>query len=563
MIRLFQRHSKRNVFSLDGMWKFKTDPERIGMCEKWFQAFPEDSTDMVVPSCWNNELGLYDYEGMAWYSTTFESESNILNLIFNAVTGQAEVYLDGVHLGGHYGGWTGFNFVVKDLSPGKHTLVIAIDNTHNDIDTIPLAKVDWYHYGGIPRSVEVAELKDVWIKNYRIDYQLDDSLKNASIILNVALEGLTPGIHNRTLNIYINDEKLFTLPVAVNGLTQVPAETVTMKNVKLWDIGKPNLYHVKFEISEDDVVDRIGFRQIKAEDRKIFLNGREIYLKGVNRHEDHPDWGFAFPFKLMKKDMDIIKQMGCNAIRGSHYPNSELFLDYCDQDGMVFWEEIPMWQYFERHFNNPVVVDRGLMMLEEMVTRDYHHPSIIIWSVHNEVDTSIPVCYEMTKSFVEKVRSIDSTRLISYASDKPLRDICFSLVDIVSVNKYYGWYENTLEYWGTFLDELDRKLKADGLEHLPVIMSEFGAAGIYGDCTFEAPKWTENYQEKFLEYTLSLFSKHPMICGSYIWQYADIRTAKELELGRARSFNNKGILNEYRKPKMAYWTAKEIYEGIK
>jgi len=544
------------------MWKFITDPDRKGFKEHWFKNFPESSVDIVVPSCWNNELGLYEYEGLAWYATKFRCSSENINLVFHAVTGQAEVYLDGIYLGGHYGGFTGFNFTVTGLAPGEHTLVVAVDNTHDNMNTIPLSRVDWFHYGGIYRSVEVMELGDVWIKDHRIDYRLDDKLENAFLSVGITVEAFAPGKEVRMLKLYVYDTEVYRSEIEVRDCTELMIDNIELKNVKLWDVGKPNLYSIRLEIGDDDVIERLGFRQIKAENGKIYLNGRELYLKGVNRHEEHPDWGFAVPLKLMKKDIDIIKNLGCNAIRGSHYPNSELFLDYLDQEGILFWEEIPMWGFPEEPLKNPLILERGLKMHEEMVKRDYHHPCIIIWSMHNEIDTRTQAAYDLTKAFVRKVRSMDETRLLSYASNHPLDDICYSLVDVISINKYCGWYGGEIESWDEFIENLKEKLDNENLSNKPLLITEFGAGAIYGDATFEAPKWTENYQEKLLKYTLELFHKDTRIQGSYIWQYADIRTSKEMAMGRPRSFNNKGIVNEYRKPKMAYWTVQKIYNGI-
>lgn len=560
MVRLFERHKKRSVFTLDGLWNFQIDPEKKGYDEKWFENFPKDALDAIVPSCWNNEFGLYEYEGLAWYSKKFNINKENINIILHGVTGFAEVYLDGVHLGSHYGSFTPFNFLVSNISKGEHTLVVSVDNTHNQTDTIPLARVDWYHYGGIIRSVEIMELEKVWIKDYKIDYVLNSDMKSVKLDLKVYLETLGSNTHSDNLKIFINDIKLYEAAIDISKEVKVEIDNLELKDIKLWDIAAPNLYNIRFEIAEDDITDRIGFRKVEIKNKKMFLNNKEIYIKGVNRHEDHPDWGFAFPEKLMKKDIDIIKNLGCNAIRGSHYPNSEAFLDYLDQEGLLFWEEIPMWGYPEEVLKNPLVLQRGLKMHEEMVKRDYHHPSIIIWSLHNEIDSNTEAAYDLSKAFVEKIKSLDTTRLISYASYHPFDDICFPLVDIISINKYYGWYHDEIETWDSFLIDFKNRLKKDNLDHLPIMITEFGAAAMFGDTTFEGPKWTENYQEKLLKHTLKLFHSDPDIIGCYIWQFCDTRTAKELALGRARSFNNKGILNEYRKPKLAYWTVKKIFE---
>lgn len=562
MVRLFQRHIKRKVSLLDGIWRFKTDPENKGKDEQWYKNFPSDSMEIVVPSCWNHEFDLYDYEGWAWYATTFTTTERNINLMFHGVTGQAEIFLDGDYIGSHYGGFTGFEFLIKDVNPGKHTLVVFVDNTLDDMNTIPLARVDWFHYGGIIRSVELMELKTAWIKDYKISYQLNASFNEAALTLYVTLEGMNEEEISDQLNIYIDDELIKTVPVTISGEVKLQINNIVLKNIKLWDPQRPNLYNIQFELHKDDVIERIGFREIKVENGKILLNNKEIKLKGVNRHEDHPDWGFAMPLKLMKRDMTIIKDLGCNAIRGSHYPNSEVFLDLCDQEGILFWEEIPLWGYPDKVLGNKVILDRGLQMHREMIKRDYHHPSIIIWGLHNEIDTRVQDAYDLTKSFVEKIRAIDNSRLLTYATMFPLEDICLSFVDIVSINQYIGWYGEELDEWPEFLEKVKEKLRNEGLSHMPIIMSEFGAGAIYGDSTFEGPKWTENYQEKYLDYTLKLFKDEPSIVGTYIWQYCDIRTSKEMCLSRPRSFNNKGLVNEYRKPKMAYWTVRKLYREM-
>lgn len=199
-------------------------------------------------------------------------------------------------------------------------------------------------------------------------------------------------------------------------------------------------------------------------------------------------------------------------------------------------------------------------MFEEMIKRDYHHPCIIIWGLHNEIATYTNAGYDITKAFANKVRSLDNTRLISYASYHPMTDICFSLMDIISINQYFGWYYGEIETWESFLSDFKNRLKKDKLDDKPIIISEFGTAALYGEDTFECVKWSENYQEKLLSHTLKLFYNDPAIAGCYIWQYCDVRTSKEVGLTRARGFNNKGLVNEYRKPKLSYWAVKKIFE---
>lgn len=558
MNRLFQRHQKRKVVSLDGFWKFKTDPDKFGVKEEWFEKFPSEHQKLLVPGCWNNELGLYHYEGAAWYETEFETKSSCFNLVFYGFTGQIDVYVDGKHQKGQYGGFAGFECLIEKAAPGTHKLTVLVDNTHNNMNTIPLSRVDWFHYGGLFRSVELMELNDVWIKDYKIDYVLDQDLQNANMHIDVTLQSLT-GLCKRKLSVYVNDQFLCSKTVSIDTETAVKFRSHKLDNIRLWDTENPNLYLIRLEISDDDITERIGFRKVTVENGRLLLNNKEVVLKGVNRHEDHPDWGFALPLQLMKKDLDIIKNLGCNTIRGSHYPNAPVFLDLLDQEGILFWEEIPMWGFPETALEDPLTLERGLLMHELMIKRDFHHPAIILWGMHNEIDTRTQAAYDITKAFVAQVRSLDKTRPLTYATMYPIEDICLSLVDIISVNKYFGWYVGSVKQWEDFLQELKVKMKNEGLVGMPIIISEFGAGAIYGESTFEGPKWTENFQEKYLEYTLNLFLQDRDVIGTYIWQYCDIRTARELELSRPRSFNNKGIVNEYRKPKLAYWKVKQIY----
>ena len=562
MHRLFPVHQTRRHFYLDGRWQFHIDPQDLGRREGWAERFPADAGHAFVPSCWNNELDLYHYEGAAWYRTTFRSAGRSLRLVFHAVNTEADVYLDGHHLGHHYGGFIPFAFTVAGAGPGEHALTVRVDNTHNATDTIPLSRVDWFHYGGIIRSVEAMELSDLWLADCRIDYALAGS-GVANLVVRATVGNLAAQPIASDLRVEVEGR-----PVYQDRLSFAPGETVQSAQIRLdgiqrWSPEEPRLYTIRLALEGDDLAERIGFREIRAEKGRIFLNGQPLFLKGVNRHEDHADWGFAFPAKLMQKDLDIIKRLGCNAIRCSHYPNSELFLDLCDEEGLLLWEEIPMWGFPEEVLGNPLVLERGLAFHRAMVERDRHHPSIIFWGLHNEIDTTCEAGYRVTEAFAEAVRALDGSRLITYASDHDLDDRCFALADVVSINRYFGWYQDSYQHWPVHLAELKEKLRREGLADRPLLVSEFGAAGIKGDTGFESRKWSEQYQEELLSYLVDLFARDADLSGFYIWQFCDIRSAREMEGNRARSFNNKGLVDEYRRPKLAYWAIERLINGIK
>ena len=543
MDRLFCEHKLRKTKLLDGVWKFKTvDTAEV------LKEIPEDAIDMYVPSCWNLRLGYLTYHGLAWYFKEFECESENIILSFGAVSQQAEVYLDGEHLGGHYGGYTEFRFDVS-LKKGKHLLAVLTDSRADD-KTIPKDIADWYRYGGIYRSVELSEIDDIFINRHKISYELDDDTAEVTVETEVKSfsgkkpEKLTVKLDNKTVYSGDYSEKI----------------SFTAEKIKRWDVFKPNLYFVEITVDDDDIIDRIGFREIKAEKGQFLINGKAITIKGVNHHEDWPDFGHAVPKQLMERDIDIIKDLGCNFIRGSHYPNSRAFVDYLDQNGILFWSEVPLWGAKAETLSSEKIIKRGVNMHREMVEQYYNHPSIVLWGLHNEIDTRCEDARILTKKFADTIRAYDKSRPLTYATDRVLTDICLDLADVISINKYIGWYGMDPNEWYGFMGDVEKKLKSAGVSDKPVVMGEFGAAAIYGYHTFDNIKWTEEYQANLLTMELELFKKTPFICGSFVWQFSDGRTSAQ-GIDRARGFNNKGLVNEYRKPKLAYNAVKKIYTG--
>jgi beta-glucuronidase len=566
LLRTFQEHHIRTTELLIGPWDFLKDPGNVGLQEKWFERFPHASQSMYVPSCWNNELNLYDYEGAAWYRKTIRiEETQHIRLVFHAVLGHADVYLDGQHLGYHYGGYTPFEFVIPSLSAGDHELVVRTDSTLDQL-TIPTEHVDWFHYGGIIRPVELQRLPDLYIEQFKIDYELNGS--DADVCIKVRIHSLSQKKLTTKLTLLEGGREIHSNQVLVDaGQTVDCTVDLSWKDVRLWNVGRPELYTIQARTDFDDKVERIGFRRIETKDHRILINGTPVYLKGVNRHEEHPEWGFAFPPKLMHKDLDIIKELGCNSVRGSHYPQSPYWLDLLDEHGIVFWSEIPMWGAFlpNETVAEQLFQERALTMIKEMVGLHFHHPSVIFWSVHNEIDSRTKDAYEMTQRLVRLVKQLDTSRLITYATMHPLEDILLPLFDVIGINKYSGWYEGNVGGFTDMLQKFHERAERMGAGDRPVLMTEFGGAGIFGDVGWEPRLFSEDYQAKIVTEALAIFRDDPKIGGTFIWQFADTRgdlksNSKNFR-DRARSFNNKGLVNEYRKPKQSFREVRRIYQS--
>ena len=562
MARIFEEHTVRRVTSLDGAWRFCKDPSDVGVKDAWFDGL-QSSYTVAVPSVWNTERGLLTYEGVAWYEKTFHTAGGCLRLCFGAVMTAAEVWLDGKPLGTHYGGFTQFDFIVPDVTAGEHRLSVRVDNRF-DKDSIPQTWVDWYHYGGIVRGVTVETLEGICVLSNRLEYTLSDDLTVASCTPVLELYNAAEKEGSTALSFALNGEVRTHGDACVSGgaYATVTLPRFSLTDVKLWNIGDANLYSIRITTDSDDLCDRVGFRLVEVKDGTVLVNKKPVEFRGVNRHEEHPEFGFAFPFSLMKRDIDLALEMGCNAIRGSHYPNAQEFVDLLDERGLMFWSEIPIWGcgFSDEALANPTVVSRGLQMHREMVKYYYNHPCIVLWGMHNEIHTQTPAAYDMSKLYYEFLKANGGNRLVVFADCHPYESICFEFTDVICINMYFGWYYGYEDdAWETFLARFCRMAEEKGIADKPIIMSEFGCAAIAGCHDDENILWCEENQVKQISACLKLFHAHPRVAGSFIWQFFDMRTCLEAGLNRARGFNNKGLMNEYRKPKLAYYAAQKLY----
>jgi beta-glucuronidase len=199
-----------------------------------------------------------------------------------------------------------------------------------------------------------------------------------------------------------------------------------------------------------------------------------------------------------------------------------------------------------------------------MVKYYYNHPSIVIWGMHNEIYTIYPCTYDISKLYGTFLRENGGNRLITHAAMFPFEDSSMEFDDIICINHYKGWYNGgnggSMKDWTKMLDDFRNHREKLGMSHKPVIISEFGGGALAGfHSPFDSVLWSEEYQSDLLEYCIELFHQDPMIAGFYVWQFANIRTSPDMDINRVRTFNNKGILDEYRNPKAAYFTIKKLY----
>jgi len=560
VLGLYDRTPERNKCALDGWWDFVVDSAETGEEVGYYQQFPDElCTRITVPGVWETRFGLEDYQGVAWYRKVFKPGfTGRCLLTFGAVAYKAKVWLNGEYLGAHEGDFTAFKFVAS-LREGENAVVVRVDNRHTD-QSLPKEVVDWYPYGGITRSVICEQIGDVYIDHVHLVARLDGHVEakvtarnagdsDARLPVSIAIDG---GVVGQGI-------------VSVGGRSeQIHAMSVTVTEPEPWAPATPRLYEAQVRLGEDLFVERFGFREITTDGHRLLLNGEPIFVRGVNRHEDHPDWGFALPDRVMQRDVEIIESLNCNAIRGSHYPNHPTFLDLCDEEGLLFFAEVPGWQYSAYQLSHKPTADLLATTLREMITQQCNHPCIIIWSLHNECDTDVfreddlDVRSEFERLFA-LARELDDTRLVTYASHRYWHDKHFDLADVVCLNQYIGWYVDELE-GADLAAYLDRMVEM--VPDKPILITEFGAGGLYGYHSIARRKWSEEHQAEHIVRQIEQMLENEHVAGCYIWQYCDILSNPARAIRRPRSLNNKGLVDEYRRPKMAYCWVRDAYERL-
>ena len=551
MIRTFETHKIRKQMELTGrLWDFSPCMgEHAGKKYK-----------VATPCCWENHPDFADYRGEGEYTTDFAAKGNI-RLEFKGVSHTATVFLDEKEIASHYNAYTGFSAIVKNLDEGVHTLTIRADNRFSEKSALHIPN-DYMSYGGVSRPVLFENIGDAYIKWIHITPSVINGVWTAKIEVNAENISDTDMIYDVAVEI---DKQIILWE---NVCLKKNAETIVCKTAQFhdvlpWTAKEPNLYYAVASLMKnkevmDDYIDRFGFRQISVSGKNILLSGEKIRIKGLCRHEDHPQFGCALPFAAMAADLEIIKDLGANSIRTAHYPNDEIFLDLCDEQGILVWEENHARGLSESDMRNPNFQPQAEKVIREMITDHYNHPAIYIWGILNECASETGYGRDCYRKQVEIIKQMDKTRPVSFASCKFKTDICLDLPDVVSYNIYPLWYHDTpvKEYLDDLYQWVQKDTEGAGK---PFLITEIGAGGIYGYRNSYHAKWTEEYQAEALEKQLEAVLGYADCIGVYIWQFCDVRVSGEWFATRPRTMNNKGIVDEYRRRKLAYDVVKRIF----
>ena len=584
-----QLNNYRWVFDQSGIWDFKFDPQNIGEKENWFNGFETD-LELSVPGNWNEQVqedGIMDYVGAAWYSKDILIPEYVafqkVWLWIGSADFYTKVWINGISAGEHLGGFLPINLeITPNIKMGKsNRIVIKVNNelcaetipqgvTQNNYieekrmreETYPAARFDFFPYGGISRPVYIystpeAHLKEVKVKTTllsehsgKVEVEAETAyVKNGYIIFNLEGRGFSESI---TTEVTGNRAKA----------------AFTVENCKFWSTEDPFLYDLKVNLgaadkTTDEYSLRIGVREVKVEGYKLLLNNKPVFLKGFGKHEDFPIIGKSLCNQVLVKDFSLLKWINANSFRTSHYPYAEEFLDMADKKGFLVIDEVPAVSLDFRHVNGKTLQNHK-NSIKELIDRDKNHPCVISWSLGNEPNLAGESEYHngSGKKYWEEIfsyaRSLDSTRphTVPNCPRAGQDDPVLALSDFLSLNRYYGWYENPGQI------ELGTKRMGEEMDLLaekynkPILITEFGTDTMAGLHSISDQMFTEEYQAKFIEYYCRLIESKPYAIGEQVWNFADFRTP---QIFRRVVNNLKGVFTRTREPKLAAFRLKEIW----
>jgi beta-glucuronidase len=572
------------TISLDGKWGFAIDPQNRGL--DWCQyqirnpknPYPEGAGDLHecyedllldevdVPGCWQLYKPEYKwYQGTAFFIRTFKrpqlTAKERVFIHFEGVSFRARIWLNGNELEVADVPYLPLMAEITDLLEDDNYLCLRIEGDSRTDDTLP--QFGWMNYAGIIRPASLLITGSKRMEQVLIDPELDLNKCEGRLKIRIASDiGFSAGekiIWNlQGHGLCIEKE----IDIDGNGTDREFSTPFTA--VDFWSPDNPALYHVSIKwISKDgnelDVYEKnVGFREFVAENGKFILNGKEIFLRGISRHNIHPDYGMTVPLEEIRRDIEQIVELGCNAVRLPHYPQDTKVLDECDRQGLLTWVEIPV--YWDAPLENRVTRQRMLTQLELMVRRDYNHPSVAIWSMANEIHSDRAETLACFRKARKLIRSFDQQRPVTFASWPRDADanLGLKMVDMCCLNRYRGWYDPDC---GKIAEELDEVHKV--YPDKPMFLSEFGAGAQPGCHDPEKSKGSEEYQAMLLADILNIARKHA--CGACIWVFADFADPSRVLMKMSNGFiNNKGLLSEDRKHrKLAFETVKQIYNNWK
>lgn len=575
-------NDSRTLIDLSGIWMFQLDDGSV-LESHWAEKELTNPMTIAVPAAYNDQkegINFRDHYGWVFYERDLEVPRSIrserLVLRFGAVTHFAKVYLNGKLICEHKGGFLPFEVEIDQLLiTGKNRLTVAVDNKVNhstlpvgsetggnmlggmlpEIPGVVLPKqnfpnFDFFNYAGIIRPVKLYSTPKSYIK----DVTITSTINGKEALVSYEID--TTGEGEVTLN--VRDEHNMMIASAKGSKGEL-----SIQNVHLWKPLNAYLYTAEITFNEDRYDQTFGVRSIEVRGAEFLINGEPFYFKGFGKHEDSDFHGRGIDEVLNIKDLSLMRWLGANSFRTSHYPHSEEMMDLCDREGIVIIDETPAVGV---HANFGAMATREARdtfkvlnvrehheeVIRDMIARDKNHPCVVMWSLANESDTTTfpESSVEYYSSLYDLAKACDPekrpTTIVGVQNDYR-KDKTLPLMDVICINRYYGWY-----IYGGNLETAQQALRIE-LEYWskcgkPVMLTEYGADTVAGLHLVTPNMFTEEYQVEFYKATHEVVDKFSCFVGEQLWNFADFATVQ----GSMRvDGNKKGMFTRERRPKMA------------
>lgn len=557
-LALFAQETK--TISLNGDWSFKIDPEYNGISSGFDKTDVNTSCwdKMEVPGNWNLHNQYSEYSGDAWYSKTFKLDSadknKLVRVLLESVYNDSKVWINGQFMGENHIGYLPFEFdISKVVHFDKENRITVLANNMSKKGAI-------WSWGGIrrPVTIEISE-------PFKIDYQhitAIPNLKNGTANVNCKIFASNASKVEKNLNytIYIKKggktifQKSDAILLAANSESVVnEISTVLPKSVvAFWHYDFPVLYESEIILEDGDktiqkISNKFGIRKIEVKDNKILLNGESVRPVGFNVVAEDRVSGTTLPIEKIKADVDMMKKMGVVMTRLSHFNLPEAYLDYLDEKGIMIFSEVSLWG--KDRWADP---DHPMPKewLKRIVKKEYNHPSIVGWSVGNEIGSvkNNPKNREYIKGAIEMAKKLDPNRMAVYASNtaQSQQDDAGVYGDLLLLN-LYGGFSGVDKAWN--------------LHKKPIFVSEFGQTLNSDDPNLgviKIKKMMDDMRNK--EYCL----------GLSLWTLNDYRSKYNAEPPTDASWTTPpsqnrtwGIVTSMGKPKRSFVTTQKEYAPVK
>jgi beta-galactosidase len=510
-----------------------------------------------LPHTWNGTDGQDGgndyYRGVCRYRKTLRKseipQQKVVYLEFEGANSSADLYVNGTKLAHHDGGYSTWRTNITDMLTEDTEILVEVDNAPND--HVYPQKADFTFYGGLYRNVNLLFVEKT---RFDLDYYGSPGIKVTPTVHGtdalVSVEAFLTGADGSELLEYqiLDQDKVVARKVIPS---KVPMAELVIPNGHLWNGKKdPYLYRLQARLQKDGTeLDfrelRFGCRTFEIDPEKGFLlNGKSYPLRGVSRHQDRPVIGNALLPEHHKEDMDLICELGANSIRLAHYQHDQYFYDLCDERGLIVWAEIP---YISRHLTNGR--ENTLSQMRELIVQNYHHPSIVVWGLSNEITiggVSDPDLLENHHALNDLTHKLDPTRQTTLAvvTVCSMDEEYLHISDVVSYNHYYGWYGGEISMNGEFMDRFHKKFPEK-----PIGMSEYGCEALNWHSSDPVQgDYTEEYQAYYHEELIRQLYTRPYIWSTYVWNMFDFAADARSE-GGEDGMNHKGLVTFDRKYK--------------